>query len=240
MGWDHVYARPLEEAVLIKRYKRFLADVEREDGSILTVHCPNPGSMLGCADAGLRVRIQDSGNPKRKLGYTWEQVRVGRTWVGVNTMTPNRVAAAALEARGLGSLVGHESVRREVDDGAGSRLDLRLEGAGKPCWVEIKSTTLRVGREGRFPDSVTKRGLKHLGALTHLVESGDRAVQLFVVSRADVQAFRPAFEIDPAYAAGLAEAHAAGVEVLAVRARIGLRGVSLGTLLPVELTPGTP
>jgi sugar fermentation stimulation protein A len=240
VGWDHAYARPLEEAILVRRYKRFLADVQRADGRVLTVHCPNPGSMLGCAEEGLPVRIQDSGNPKRKLRFTWEQVRVGRAWVGVNTMIPNRAVAAALAQRSLGSLAGHDTVQREVEDGGGSRIDLRLEGAGRPCWVEIKNTTLRVGREGRFPDSVTKRGLKHLGALTELVRKGDRAVQLFVVSRGDVQAFRPAYEIDPEYAAGLAAAHAAGVEVMAVRAKIGLRGVSLGSLLPVELTPGTP
>ena len=240
MGWDHPYAAPLEEGTLVRRYKRFLADIERADGSVITVHCPNPGSMLGCAEPGLRVRIQDSGNPKRKLRHTWEQVRVGRSWIGVNTMIPNRAAAAALEQRAIGPLDDHIAVRREVDDGAGSRLDLLLEGGPRPCWVEIKNTTLRVGREGRFPDSVTARGLKHLAALSERVRAGDRAVQLFVVSRGDVQAFRPAWEIDPAYAAGLQEAHGAGVEVLAVRARIGLRGVSLGPVLPVELTPDGP
>lgn len=235
MPWDHRYAEPLLEGRLLRRYKRFLADVRLEDGRELTVHCPNPGSMKTCSTPGSAVRISDSKNPKRKLPHTLEQVKSGRAWVCVNTALPNAIVASAVARGAIDALTGYPEQRREVSDGAGSRFDLHLAGAGPPCWVEIKNTTLKEGREARFPDAVTARGTKHLEALMARVRAGERAVQLFTVSRADVSRFRPAWEIDPLYAETLARAADAGVEVFARAVRVRPAGLSLGAALPVAL-----
>ena len=235
MGWDHAYARPLEEGRLVKRYKRFLADIELADGSVLTVHCPNPGSMKSCSSPGSRVRISDSKNPKRKLRHTLEQIQIGRTWVGVNTAVPNPAVAAAIARGAIPGLDGYETIEREVPDGRASRFDLRLLGSGAPCWIEVKNTTLREDGEARFPDAKTERGRKHLGALAELVRDGARAVQVFVVSRGDVRVFRPAWDIDPAYAEALTDAVREGVEAIAIRARYDARGARLTDTLPIDL-----
>ena len=232
---DHVYPVPLVEATLVRRYKRFLTDVELDDGQVQTVHCANPGSMKTCSEPGSRVRISDSRNPKRKLSHTLEQVRMGRTWVGVNTAVPNPAVAAAIGRDGIAALMGYPTLEREVAYGHGSRFDIRLMGGERPCWIEVKNTTLREGTEARFPDAQTERGRKHLGGLVRLVEAGARAVQLFVVSRGDVRTFRPAWDIDPAYAELLGEVAARGVEVIAVRARYDTRGATLTDLVPVVL-----
>ncbi|MDJ0522235.1 MAG: DNA/RNA nuclease SfsA [Planctomycetota bacterium] len=221
--------------MLIRRYKRFLADVRREGGSELTVHCANPGSMSTCSSPGSRVRIRDAGNPKRKLSHDLEQIRAGRAWVCVNTAVPNRVVGAALRAGRIPGLDGYETVRAEVPDGDGSRFDFLLSSGGSRCWVEVKNVTLKRGREARFPDAVTERGLKHLQALERHVGAGDRAVMLYFVGRADVSSFRPAWEVDPAYAEGLERAAAAGVEVLPIRAVVTPVGVGVGLLLPYHL-----
>ncbi len=229
------YETPLEEGVLLQRYKRFLADVELDDGRRLTVHCANPGSMLGCAEPGSRVRIRDSGNAKRKLPHNLEQVKAGRAWVNVNTAVANRVIGAALLAGLVPGLPAPGDLKPEAADGEGSRLDFRLDTAEGRTWIEVKSTTLAVGREARFPDAVTARGLKHLEALMRLRAGGDRAVMLYLVARADVDAFRPAWAIDPAYAEGLTRAHAAGVEVIPVRSLVRRTGVGVGPVLPYDL-----
>ncbi len=232
---DYRYPGPLEEGILLRRYKRFLADVELRGGRTLTVHCANPGSMRTCSEPGSAVRIRDAGNPKRKLSHNLEQIRSGRAWVLVNTAVPNHVVAAALRRGAIAGLDGYTRVRTEVPDGDRSRFDVLLEDGARRCWVEVKNVTLREGREARFPDAVTARGLKHLEALSRLVEAGDRAVMLYLVSRADVDAFRPAWDIDPAYAAALDRAAAAGVEVIPVLARITPRGVGVGPILPYHL-----
>jgi len=235
MPLDYRYPTPLEEGVLIRRYKRFLADVQMDDGRALTVHCANPGAMTTCSTPGHRVRVRDAHHPKRKLSHNLEQIRSGRAWVQVNTAIPNAVVAAACARGGIPGLPCAVDVRREVSDGRDSRLDLRLDGTAGRCWIEVKSVTLRVGREARFPDAVTARGLKHLGALRHLRATGDRAVMLFLVGRADVDSFRPAWVIDPAYAEGLGEAVRAGVEIVVVRAQVSPRGVGAGPILPYHL-----
>ena len=234
---DFRYAGPLLEGTLLKRYKRFLADVDLGDGQVLTVHTPNPGSMKTCSDPGSRVRISDSNNPKRKLRHTLEQIRMGRTWVGVNTGIPNRAVASAIQRGAIEPLTGYAELRSEVQDGHGSRLDLQLVDGDRRCWIEIKNTTLRAGTEAQFPDAVTERGRKHLGALSTLAEAGDRAVQLFVVSRGDVRTFRPAWDIDPAYAEALQEATERGVEIVVVRARYTPRGATITGTLPYALAP---
>ncbi len=232
---DYRYPTALEEGVLLRRYKRFLADVELEDGRTLTVHCANPGSMKGLADPGNRVRIRDSGNPKRKLPHNLEQVKAGRAWVNVNTALPNLVVGAALARDGLAPLAGYTNIRPEASDGAASRLDFLLEGPQGRCWVEVKSTTLREDGEARFPDAVTTRGRKHLEALRSLHAAGDRAVMLYLVARADAAPFRPAWDIDPDYAETLAEVAAAGVEVLPVRCVVSREGLRAGPILAYDL-----
>jgi sugar fermentation stimulation protein A len=232
------FPRPLVAATLVRRYKRFLADVRLSDGSVLTVHCPNPGSLLGCRDAGLPVFLLDSENEARRLRYTWTLVRVGRGLVNVDTGIPNRVVHDAVAAGRIPELSGYTTFRREVAYGRNSRIDLLLEGHprdSRPCYVEVKCTTLVEGRLGLFPDAVTERGHKHLIELQREVRRGSRAVQLFFVSRAGVRVVRPADAIDPVYGRELRRAARRGVEVLAYRARVTVRGVELGEAVPIEL-----
>ncbi len=231
------FTRDLIPATLLRRYKRFLADVELGDGSMLTVHCPNPGRMTSCAEPGRPVWISDSGNPKRKLRYSLEMVRMGRTWVGVNTANPNPAMAGFIRRGRIPELAGYDEIRPEVRAGK-SRIDLRLRDVGgkrADCYVEIKSSTLRVGEHAAFPDAVTERGRKHLGELAALVGEGHRGVIFYFVGRADCRRFRPADEIDPAYGAALREAVAAGVEALAYRMRFSRRRIELKGRLPIDL-----
>lgn len=223
----------------MRRYKRFLADVRLADGREETVHCPNSGSLLGCKDEGLEVYVLDSGNPERKLRYTWVLVRVGRALVNVDTGIPNRIVYEAASEQTIPGLEGYTAVRREVAYGRNSRIDVLLEGRGKdprPCYVEVKSTTLAEGDLGLFPDAVTERGRKHLEEMQREVKRGARAVQLFVLSRTDVKRFRPADAIDPDYGKELRKAARNGVEVMAHRSKITLNGVVLGESVPVDLS----
>lgn len=226
---------------LLKRYKRFLADVELKDGTVVTAHCPNTGSLLGCVDPGNPVILRHSDDPKRKLAYTFQAVRVGGTWVNVHTGLPNALVAEAVEKGRVPELAGYDTARREVKYGKSSRIDLLLERAGEleveRCYVEVKSTTLALGGVGLFPDAVTERGRKHLGELAAMVAEGHRAVQLFVVSRDDVRRFRPADHIDPAYGTALREAADAGVELLAYTTRVLPSSLVLDRRIEVELAP---
>lgn len=211
---------PLISASLIRRYKRFLADVRLGDGCELTVHCANPGRMDGCCEPNSPVLLSDSRNPKRKLRYTWELVHTGATWVGVNTMRTNGVVREAIEAGAIPELAGYPELRAEVKYGAHSRVDLLLSRGRARCYVEVKNVTLAEAGCALFPDAVTQRGLTHLCELSHRAAAGDRAVMFYLVNREDCDCFAPATHIDPAYAAGLVEAVAAGVEVLVYAARV--------------------
>ena len=228
--------RPLHRGVLLRRYKRFLADVRLDDGRELTVHCPNSGSMKGIAREGAPVLVSDSENPKRKLRMTLERVRPGRAWVGINTMLPNHLVHEAVSAGRLGELTGYDTLRAEVVLEKGTRLDLRLSGAGRPdCWVEVKNATLQEGRAALFPDAVTDRGRKHLDALQDVVRRGERGVLMFVVNRGDCDFVAPADEIDPAYGEALRRVAAGGVEVFARRARMRGARTWLAEAVPVRL-----
>lgn len=207
---------PTLQGTLIKRYKRFLADVEMPDGEVLTAHCPNTGSLKGCLQPGARVVLRDSQNPNRKLPLTLQTIEVEGTWVNVDTGLPEALALEAVQNDAIPALRGYESVRTQVKYGQNSRIDLLLESEKKGrCYVEVKNTTLVEGQRGLFPDAVTERGRKHLYELADMVDSGHRAVMLYIVSRADVKSFGPAAEIDPAYTAALAEVMERGVEALA-------------------------
>ncbi|WP_145070398.1 DNA/RNA nuclease SfsA [Engelhardtia mirabilis] len=225
---------PLLEGRFQRRYKRFFVDVELDDGSVVTAHCPNTGSLKGCLVEGAQAWLRDSQSETRKLRHTFQAIKIGRSWVNVDTGLPNKVVRAAVEAGQIPELTGYASVRPEVKYGTGSRIDLLLEDDDRPpCYVEIKNTTLAEGRTARFPDAVTSRGLKHLGELTEVVRQGMRAVQFFFISRADVDCFRPADDIDPAYCAGLRAAAAAGVEVLAYSSQV--RRDRLAVAEPLEV-----
>ena len=221
---------------MLRRYKRFLADVELDDGEVRTVHCANPGRLIGCQEPGSRVLLRDSENPKRKLRWTWHAIQVGRSWVGVDTSLPNHVVREGIEAGRVPELSGYDELETEVPYGENSRVDLLLRRGEERTWVEVKCTTMARGRVALFPDAVTARGLKHLGELSARVTAGERAVQLFLVARADVERFRPADDIDPAYAAALRTAARSGVEVLAYASRVRRNGWDIGDPLVVDLS----
>ncbi|WP_236198883.1 DNA/RNA nuclease SfsA [Pseudomonas pseudonitroreducens] len=229
----------LEEARLIKRYKRFLADIETASGELLTIHCPNTGSMLNCMSEGCRVWFSRSDDPKRKLPGTWELVETPQGRLAcVNTGRANRLVEEALLAGKVTELADFDELRREVAYGQeNSRADFRLMVAGKPVFVEVKSVTLGFADTpvAAFPDAVTLRGAKHLRELAALARQGMRAVLLYAVNLSEIEAVRPAKEIDPAYAAALVEARNAGVEVLAYGARIDTREIVLDRPLQVLL-----
>lgn len=226
----------LIEGRLIKRYKRFLADVVLSDGREVTVHCPNTGSMKNCADPDSRVWVRDSGNPKRKYPLGWELVEVeGRYLACINTGLANKLIREGIEQGVIAQLQGYTDIRQEVKYGENSRIDLLLEDEEKGrVWVEVKNVTLLDSDGwGSFPDAVTKRGAKHLQELMAMVQQGDRAVMLFCVPHTGIQQVRPADQIDPEYGRLLREAIAAGVEVIAYAADISPEQISIQREIPV-------
>lgn len=228
--------QPTLQGRFLRRYKRFFVDVELDDGSTVVAHCPNTGSLIGCLAAGNRAVLRDSQDETRKLRHTLQTLRVGTTWVNVDTGLPNAAVFEAIERGALPELTGYDEAKREVKYGVNSRIDVLLtKRSGERCYVEVKNTTYAIGDCAAFPDAATERGLKHLGELTREVQAGHRAVQFFFVSRNDVARFRPADEIDAEYGRGLRRAMKAGVEVLAYSVEVAPDRLELSRRLPIEL-----
>jgi sugar fermentation stimulation protein len=229
----------LQHATLIKRYKRFLADIITPDGETLTIHCPNTGAMTGCGTPGDTVWYSTSDNAKRKYPHTWEitQTQNG-AFICVNTQRANTLAKEAILSEKIPELTGYNALKSEVKYGMeGSRIDLMLEADNRPkCYIEVKSVTLAENECGYFPDAVTLRGQKHLRELMSVVADGDRAVLLFAVLHSAIEKFSPAHHIDAQYAQLLAEAQKRGVEILAYKAELSADKISLRKPLPVILS----
>jgi sugar fermentation stimulation protein A len=227
--------QPLTPGVLIRRYKRFLADVELENGKQVTAHCPNSGSMLGCDEPGSPVFLSFHDNKNRKYAYTWEMVKVNDVWVGINTQVPNRLVAEAVENNQIPELAGFSDLKREVRVGEHSRLDLVLSRGDESCYVEIKNVTLVENHRALFPDAVTTRGRRHLFELVNLRAQGHRAVIFFLIQRMDGEIFAPADKIDPDYGKTLREVYRSGVEILPYRAKVTPTEITIDTKLPFDL-----
>jgi sugar fermentation stimulation protein A len=230
---------PLLRGTLIRRYKRFLADVRLDDGRAITATCPNTGSMLGLCAPGSVVWLSESASPTRKYPFTWELVEAdlgrGATLVGINTGHPNKVVAEALAADRISALAGYPTLRREVRYGVNSRVDVLLECPKRGlCYVEIKNVHLS-RRHGlaEFPDSVTARGVKHLHELSEMVRQGHRAVMVFLIQRNEATRLALARDIDPTYGAALDAARAAGVEAIALRCRVGTAEIEVDGPVPI-------
>lgn len=219
---------------LIKRYKRFLADVRLEDGSITTAHCTNSGSMKTCIEENALVYLTPVNDPKRKTQFTWEMIFMNGHWIGINTSVPNILAYEAVRDGKIEKLKGYTCVEREVRF-QDSRFDVYAENESERCFIEVKNVTMKVDEFALFPDAVTTRGRKHLDTLIRAKEKGFRAVMLYVIQRMDVEKFGPAREIDPEYAETLKKAYAAGVEVIPVQAKVTPERIEIIRELPFEL-----
>lgn len=230
------FEKPLVKATIIKRYKRFLADVVLEDGREVTAHCPNTGSMRTCWSPNDVVYLTYNPSPKRKLDYTWDYTQTKAGLIAINTMRPNRVVEEAIVNKKIPELKQYDHLRREVKYGENSKIDLLLEDDSKnKCWVEVKNVTLFDQGRLLFPDAVTKRGLKHLHELTKQVEKGDRAVMFYLINRSEGDVFSPAGDIDPEYTKALKTAEKNGVEILAYRTKRTLEAITMGSPVKVDI-----
>lgn len=226
---------PLQPATLVKRYKRFLADVITEQGNETTVHCPNSGSMRGCSTPGSKVMISTSPNLKRKYPQSLEMIQEGKTWIGVNTMLTNSIVAEAIQEGRIKELTNIDSLTREVKTSKASRLDILLERGDEKIYVEIKNCSLAEDGWAMFPDAVTSRGTKHLNELATLVEQGHQGVIFFCIQRTDCERFKPATHIDPLYAQTLTEVSQKGVQILAYQATVSPESIVIRKSIPCFL-----
>jgi sugar fermentation stimulation protein A len=235
------FPTPLLRGTLIQRYKRFLADIRLDNGEAITATCPNTGSMMGLTTPGLPVWVSTSDSPTRKYKHTWEMLEVdlgkGPGLVGINTNHPNVLVSEAIMGKRVAALKGYNSLRREVKYGTNSRIDILLESPGKPpAYVEVKNVhMMREAGVAEFPDSVTARGLKHLLELSQMVREGHRAVMVFLIQRNDATRLTFARDIDPNYAAGLAEALEIGVEAIALKCALTPEGISVQKSVPIKV-----
>lgn len=229
------FQTPLVPGRLIRRYKRFLADIALETGEEITAHCPNPGAMLGLKEPGLRVWLEPNDDPKKKLKYGWRLAELSdQHWAGIDTSLPNKVVGEALRTGQVSELAAYENIRPEVKYGTNSRVDFLLTGDNLPdAYVEVKNVHLRRQDDwAEFPDSVTKRGAKHLADLADVVAAGHRAVMFYLVQRTDCSRMRLATDLDPNYGRAFRLARQAGVEVICYDTSITVDGVTLRNALP--------
>ena len=226
------FPKPTVPAIFLRRYQRFLADMLLPDGSQVTAHTPNTGSMKGCLVPESPVVLWDSMNPKRKYRYSWKAIKIGRTWVGIDTSLPNELAAEAIREGVIPAWQDFNQIQREVLVGTNSRIDLLCRSAHERMYVEVKNVTLVEKGVARFPDAPTTRGIKHLRELMKLKESGKRAAMLYVVQRSDARSFEPADDIDPEYARTLLTAIQAGVEVAVLSVHVTSKGATIRGTLP--------
>jgi len=231
------FPTPLTPGTLIRRYKRFLADVKLDDGRTVVAHCPNTGAMTGLDDAGMRVWLEPNDDPRKKLDYGWRLLELpGGHWAGIDAMVPNRVIREVLTAGAIPALAAYKSVRAEVPYGQASRIDFLLKQPGLPdAYVEVKNVHLsREAGWAEFPDAPTARGAKHLVELANIASQGHRAIMFYLVQRTDCTRFRLAADVDQKYAAAFAGAVTAGVEVMCYDTLIDTSRVTLGQ--PLEIT----
>ncbi len=233
-----LFEPPLEEVVFLRRYKRFLVDVERASGERLTIHCPNSGSMRGCQPVGGRAWMSDSQNPKRKLRHTLEIVETDNALCGVNTQRPNALVEEAINDGRIEELTGYSVLQREVRYGReNSRIDILLSEGASRCYVEVKNVTMGLSNGvAQFPDAVTSRGTKHLRELVGMVEEGHRAVLVFCCSRMGISLIQPADSIDPEYGATLRDARKRGVEILCYGCQVTPASWAVDRKISIDLT----
>lgn len=231
------FASPLLRGKLVERYKRFLADIILDDGTKITAHCANPGSMLGLKEPGSTVWVSKASNEKRKLKYDFQIIEADKTLVAINTNNPNKLVEEAILDGTIKELSGYSKLTREVKYGVNSRIDILLQDEAKPdCYVEVKNVHLsRTKGLMEFPDSVTTRGAKHLKELGNMVADGHRAVMVYLIQREDGETFTLAQDIDPAYAEAFREATSKGVEAIAYECHISLDEISVTKSLPIRL-----
>jgi sugar fermentation stimulation protein A len=231
------FSQPLISGTLLKRYKRFLADIRLDSGELITAHTANSGSMRGLTQAGNRVYLYHHQNSARKLPFAWEIVEVGNVKVGINTHLPNQLVQEAIENGVIAELQGYGQIQREKKYGKNSRIDLLLNDAKLgTCFVEVKNVTLVEQDIAYFPDAVTERGVKHLQELSQMVKEGHRAVLCYVLQRSDGRWIGPADHIDPDYGTALRQAAEQGVEIIGYRAEVGLKEIRLFQSVPVRLS----
>nr|WP_321356594.1 DNA/RNA nuclease SfsA [uncultured Draconibacterium sp.] len=228
------FEKELVHGKLIKRYKRFLADIELDTGEVVVAHCTNSGSMKSCLENGAEVYLTPVNDLKRKTKFTWEMIKINGDWVGINTGNPNKLAFEAISNGEIPGLDKYTTVKREVKFGD-SRFDVYAENQQEKCFVEVKNVSMKANEYALFPDAVTARGQKHLKTLMEVKKQGMRAVMLYIIQRSDVQVFAPAKEIDPAYAELLKEAQTAGVEIFPMQTKVAPTEITLSKKLPFEL-----
>ncbi len=229
-----VFNERLTHGKLIKRHKRFLADIRLDDGTIITAHCTNSGSMKSCLEENAEVYLTFHNKPERKTQYTWEMIKINNNWVGVNTNNPNKLAFEFISNKKIKGLNQYRTIKKEVTWND-SRLDLYAENEHEKCFIEVKNVTLKEDNYAMFPDAVTKRGQKHLVALSKLKMRGFRAVMLYIIQRSDVNIFAPAKHIDPQYAHILKEVVAKGVEIFPLRVNVSPLEINFDKMLPYQL-----
>jgi sugar fermentation stimulation protein A len=213
------FETPLIKGKLIKRYKRFLADVELENGKIIIAHCTNSGSMLSCLEEGADVYLSPVSSPTRKTKFTWEMININHQWIGINTNIPNLLVYNSILAGDIEKVGKYKILKREVTF-SDSRFDIYGENENEKCFIEVKNVSMKDGKFARFPDAITKRGTKHLKTLMEVKKQNMRAIMIYIIQRMDVEIFAPAVEIDPEYTKTLKKAFSAGVEIIPLQAKV--------------------